>query len=363
MALIGFVMVAEPGHLNPTFKLAKELRMKGHQIRYFGPAQVEKYIRTQGFQLISIPFNFHRYGEEPPDIINVEQLVREIAGSFEDSQVDFLLVDPFLTLVAKIACQMKVPMAFLSIALRFPYIFDDKTYDIVAEHKPAVIFLCPQEFAYPHAVKTVGRCFYIEPSVDIQRKEAEFPWGVINKNKPLIYCSIGTQGNRYPEARQFLQSVIDAHRIRQDRQLVLTLGGQLSNQEYSDVPSNVVMVDQAPQLKILRKASVVITHGGLGTVKECILFGAPMIVYPFDSDQPLNASKIVSNGLGLRGDPRNTSAEQINSLIDQVTNDFSFRARVEALGRKFREIEHSGVGAYTIEQLIRGHNIKPVPRN
>jgi UDP:flavonoid glycosyltransferase YjiC (YdhE family) len=390
MATIGFVMLPEPGHLNPSFKLAKGLRLRGHQICYFGPIGTDGYVDLQGFRFIAIPECFYplasrlrllerscetaatasskeyltldecgrpvlagdQVKDEGEARAFVEIAVKTLAGKFTDSRVDMLIFDPTLPFISIVACLANIRTAFLSTSLLFPFTFEGVVDHPLTYPDLPALFLCPHEFAYPHAAPRERQCYYIESSVDMQRREGDLP-GEITKDKPLIYCSLGSQNHRYPEAKQVFQAVIDAHRARPDWQLVLATGDRFGIQDFHDIPPNAILVKQAPQLKILRQASVMITHGGLGTVKECILFGVPMIVFPFDVDQPLNASRVVSHGLGLSGNPRTVSADQVNTYIDRINNDLSLKARIETLSRRFQEIEYSGVGAQTIDQLLK----------
>src|SRR5580692_4466296 len=56
---------------------------------------------------------------------------------------------------------------------------------------------------------------------------------------------------------------------------------------------NVTVFKWAPQVEVLQLSAIAIIHGGLGTVKECIYHGVPMIVLPDGYDQPANAARIV----------------------------------------------------------------------
>jgi UDP:flavonoid glycosyltransferase YjiC (YdhE family) len=96
-----------------------------------------------------------------------------------------------------------------------------------------------------------------------------------------------------------------------------------------------------------------INHGGLGAVKECILFGVPMIVFPCRWDQPHNAARVVYHGLGVRGNINDASVEQIHSLIDVVDKDPKFKSRIDAMSKTFHEIENSGRGVQMVESILR----------
>lgn len=60
--------------------------------------------------------------------------------------------------------------------------------------------------------------------------------------------------------------------------------------------------DFIPQIDILKYADLMITHGGLGSIKECMDAGVPLLVVPINQelDQPGNAARIEANGLGKR---------------------------------------------------------------
>src|SRR5258706_8121639 len=51
---ITFLMVPESGHLNPTFKIARQLKAHGHKVWYAGVADFEDHIRSLGFGFIAI---------------------------------------------------------------------------------------------------------------------------------------------------------------------------------------------------------------------------------------------------------------------------------------------------------------------
>jgi MGT family glycosyltransferase len=214
------------------------------------------------------------------------------------------------------------------------------------------LILCPEEFDLPRLRKN-NRIRYIGACVDLDRKENQpFPWERISSDKKLIYCALGTLTHRFGEAKVFLQTIIDAISSKEDWQLVMSVGQHLSVDDFEPIPPNVILVNRAPQLEILNSASIVITHGGLNTIKESILAAVPMIIFPWS--RPLNAVRVVYHGLGLMGDVETISVEQIQSMIETIDRDPSFKARLESMREKFIEAENSDAGVTAVESFLPG---------
>jgi MGT family glycosyltransferase len=215
-----------------------------------------------------------------------------------------------------------------------------------------IIVLCPQEIDFGCAQRK-SNYYYLEASIETERKEAHaFRWDGVDESKPLIYCSFGSQCHQYEQSEGLFRAIIEAMRERPGWQLILSVGPYLNMSDFQPIPENVLLVKWAPQLEMLERASIMITHGGLGGVKEAIFFGVPMIVFPCRWDQPHNAARVVYHGIGVRGNINDASVEQIHSLIDAVDKDPMFKSRVDAMSRAFREIENSGVGVSAVEKII-----------
>jgi UDP:flavonoid glycosyltransferase YjiC (YdhE family) len=216
------------------------------------------------------------------------------------------------------------------------------------------LVLCPKELDFPRPEKSARH--YIEASVDFERTANSFPWEKLDAGKSLLYCSLGTQSHVYDRkaGKRFLQQVVDAVAARPGWQLVLSIGSHLNDADFHSLAPDTIVVKDAPQLEVLKRASLMITHGGLNSIKECIFNGVPMIVFPLTKDQPGNAARVVYNGLGLMGDVRKATAAQVGALIDAVGRDPSFKIRLEEMRRRFREVEDSGVGVRTVESFLGG---------
>ena len=66
-------------------------------------------------------------------------------------------------------------------------------------------------------------------------------------------------------------------------QLIVSVSNYINVEDFH-VPENTIIVNKAPQLALLEKASLAIIQAGAHTIKECIFFGVPMIVSPVIAD-------------------------------------------------------------------------------
>jgi zeaxanthin glucosyltransferase len=135
--------------------------------------------------------------------------------------------------------------------------------------------------------------------------------------------------------------------------LLLSLGRHLRVEELGTLPPNVHATASVPQLAVLERARVMVTHGGLGSVKECIQFGVPMLVIPLAIDQPGNAARVAYHGLGLHGDVT-SSTDELSELLAAVLGDARYRTRTLAMQTRFREVEGAMRGADLVEAMASG---------
>jgi UDP:flavonoid glycosyltransferase YjiC (YdhE family) len=136
------------------------------------------------------------------------------------------------------------------------------------------------------------------------------------KGRPLVYCSLGTGAGRYAGAERFLHRVIAAAQGQQWNLIITT--GDFPLEQFAKLPSNVAVFQTIPQLTVLRKAHLMITHGGMNSIAECVLLGVPMLVYPgtHEIDQAGNAARTVYYRLGVKGRMRVENTPRIRTKIN-----------------------------------------------
>lgn len=192
--------------------------------------------------------------------------------------------------------------------------------------------MCP-EFDFPRV--NLPRNIHYIGSLGTARRSAkgdDFPWDRLD-GRPLIFASLGTATPR--KNPPVLRRILDACEPL-DAQVVLALGKWhdkhgLANFDLGPIPANAVAVDFAPQLELLDRAALLITHAGVNTVLEAICRGVPMVSLPRSADQCGMSARIEHAGVGLSDSFSKGSVAKLRSLVQRVLVEPEFRRRAGAL--------------------------------
>jgi zeaxanthin glucosyltransferase len=213
---------------------------------------------------------------------------------------------------------------------------------------PELVF-CPDTFDFPRERTPFGARF-VEASIDNARMDSAFPWDRVDHDKPLVYCSLGSVATVKSVERvaEFYQLFMDTLRERPVLQGVVAIGNYLNTERFN-CPANVVAVNTAPQIELLKRSSAMVGHGGISSVKESIFFGVPMILIPLFYDQPGNVARVVYHHLGLRVPVKMLSKQILGRSIDQALSDGTFVRAARSMSETFQEVEQSAPSIAIIE--------------
>lgn len=218
------------------------------------------------------------------------------------------------------------------------------------------LFTCPREFDFPHMPGKItrNRC-YVGASVYPQRKEKPFYWGEIDKEKPIVYCTLGSYSKIWKYRKRLYHAVIKAVEQRPDWQLILQIADEEDIEDCQPYPRNVFVEKWIPHMQVLPHTSVIICQGGLGTVREAIYFGVPLLIYPPGRDDPGNGARAVFHNLGAMGNMRKVTPGEIINRVDRLMNDPLIRESSKKMEKVFREQENCQAGVDFIETFLSRH--------
>jgi MGT family glycosyltransferase len=148
----------------------------------------------------------------------------------------------------------------------------------------------------------------------------------------------------------------------EDVQVVLSVGKNIGPENLGRIPSNTIVVRSAPQIELLKRAALCITHAGLNTVLESLAHRVPMVAIPIGYDQPGTAARIAHHGVGEFIELDDLTTERLRGLIEKVLQDPSYRQRADYFQKVISKTRGLDVAADIIEQAFQKYQTE-VPRD
>ena len=152
-------------------------------------------------------------------------------------------------------------------------------------------------------------------------------------------------------SREVFRTIVEAA-YAPGRQIVLSIGAHLTSEELGTVPPNVIVVNHAPQLEILQRAHLCITHAGLNTVLEALAQGVPLVAIPVAYDQPGVAARIKHSRTGLYTPLHQLTVEGLRQQVDEVLDNPVYREQAQRLQNVIRQRNGLKLAADIIEQAF-----------
>jgi zeaxanthin glucosyltransferase len=135
-------------------------------------------------------------------------------------------------------------------------------------------------------------------------------------------------------------------------QLVISLGGGLEPERLGTLAGDPIVVSYAPQLEIVKRAAVVITHAGLNTVLESLAEGVPLVALPLGNDQPGVAARVKARGAGLVIRRQRLTVRKLRAAVRCVLEDGRYRDSAQWLKNAFRKFDGLARAADVIEEAL-----------
>jgi MGT family glycosyltransferase len=206
---------------------------------------------------------------------------------------------------------------------------------------------CPREFDFENS-HWPKQFQYAGPFHDGKgRPEANFPWDQLT-GEPIVYASMGTIQNGNADVFRTIAAAV----AKKDAQPVISIGNVLRPEQIGPVPKNAIVVNQAPQLELLKKASVCITHAGFNTVLEALTQGVPQIAIPVTNEQPGIAARIAGKKTGKTTSLDDLNASNLSALLDEVVNNPIYRDNSRSIQKAIAKKNGLSVAADLLEQAF-----------
>jgi MGT family glycosyltransferase len=369
------------GNLVSTLGIAQRLAQRGHDVRLLGHTSIQHRCGGRGWRFLA----FHHTAnvdsavatnvEAEPKVLSDQlwfnaSVARDVAEELERERADVVLADCLLMGALSAGQAAGIPTAALFSTTVAPFRAGPMV-EMVRPYIPAInamraefglsavegmadvhdacalsIVAMPKEFEPEMTLPP--NATYVGPVLDGPDLSARADQlEVADGPEPLVVVSLSTS---YQDQAPVLQRLIDACAELPVR-LVATTGPAVDPDSIKSA-ANARVVRFVPHRALLRHASLVITHAGLGTVMTALSHGVPLVCVPMGRDQFFNASRVAALGAG-RIVALDADAESIRTAVVGVLGDPRSR---DGAKRMANVIASYGGAAAAVSELERLKN-------
>lgn len=414
MTHFGLICPASTGHLNTMLPLGQELKRRGHRVTMIGMLDAEAKTLAAGLEFLAFSPEEFPKGAMAESLHKLSKLsgltafrytiklfkegtnalLRDAPQIIKNAGIDALLIDQASS-GGSIADFLNIPFVTICSAVVFnqdenvpPYFTNWKystawwaklrnqagyalykrliklVMEVVAKYRRqwnlplysqpgdaysqlAQISHQPAELEFPRENLPQWFHFTGPYHYSSSREPVSFPWDKLT-GKPLIYASMGTLQNRLVDVFYKIAAACDGL----DAQLVISLGGSATPESLPNLPGSPLVVEYAPQLELLRKATLTITHAGMNTTLECLNNAVPMVAIPVTNDQPGVAARIAWTGAGEVVPLKQITVPRLQKAISQVLTQPSYKENALRLQKAINTAGGVTRAADIIEQVV-----------
>jgi MGT family glycosyltransferase len=383
------------GHLNPLLAMVGELTRRGVEVDVWGTERWRKAVEASGAWLRPLPA-LERFEalDSRLGMFAFAELLASVAlettpalsEALQRSRPDLVVYDAMTPCGAFVARALRLPAvatyaSFGNVPERSPL---PPVPVLLAVHGPrhlpanlgrffrrralmaqALDRYGVDQLAFPNVVSSPADCnivftsepfqifrdrlderfHFVGPCIGARGDPGDFPLAELDGQK-VVYVSLGTV---FHSDLTFFRRCLEA--FGQGFKLVMSVGATNDPAALGPLPPGCIVRRHVPQLEVLKRAALCVTHGGMNSVNEAMLERVPMVVAPQAADQFLVARRVKELGLGARLGPRLPSAARLRAMGEAVMADGGVRAKLAELSSSLM----AGGGAAKAAELALAH--------
>jgi len=192
---------------------------------------------------------------------------------------------------------------------------------------------------WPAGVEVTGPMAFELPHPEIALPPGE---------EPLVLVAPSTA---HDSGNRLVRTALEA--LAEEPVRVVATTNRVVPQRPIDVPANAILVDWLSYSQLMPAASLVISHGGHGTVARALGAGTPVLICPIVGDMSETAMRVAWAGVGLSLPWRLCRPAPLRWTAGRLLQDRSFAERAGELAVWNREHDGAERGAVLVERLAR----------
>lgn len=228
----------------------------------------------------------------------------------------------------------------------------DDLYQLMQSRGALNVVYTSREFQPNAGALDPARYKFIGPAVTARADAPAFPFEQLD-GRPMILVSLGTAFNRQPA---FYRACVDAF-AGAPWQIVMAVGADRSALMPGALPPNFIARASVPQLELLKRATVFLTHGGMNSVNEALYYDVPPVMVPQGGDHAWIAGRVCELGAGIRIERGEVTAKRLRGAIQAVLETPSYAQAARRVGASLRATGGPVQAADEIFAFKRGYDI------
>ncbi|WP_339192360.1 macrolide family glycosyltransferase [Bacillus sp. FSL K6-1003] len=381
---ISIINIPAYGHVNPTLALVEKLCEKGHRVTYATTEEFAASVQQAGAEALIYHTSLNidpkqiremiEKNETPISILKESlSILPQLEDLYQNDHPDLIIYD-FIALAGKLfADKLHIPVIKLCSSYAQNESFQLGSEDMLLKMKeaeaefkayleqeqlPAVSF---EQLAVPEALNIVfmpksfqiqhetfdDRFCFVGPSLGKRTEQESLE--IEKGDGPLMLISLGTAFNAWPE---FYKMCIEAFR-NSSWQVIMSVGKTIDPESLDEIPANFTIRQSVPQLEVLAKADLFISHGGMNSTMEAMNAGVPLVVIPQMYEQELTAKRVDELGLGVYLQKEEVTVSRLQEAVQAVSGDQEVLSRVKNMQKDVKEAGGAERAAAEIEAFIK----------
>jgi len=180
---------------------------------------------------------------------------------------------------------------------------------------------------------------------ELRHPEVSLPSG----DEPLVLVAPSTSqdpGNR------LVRSALEALAGLPVRVIATT--NRVGRIDPSEVPRNAMLLDWVSYSQVMPLASLVICHGGHGTIARALAEGVPVLACPIAGDMNENATRVAWAGAGLAIRWSLVGPRTVRWAASEILGEKAFAQRAAGFEEWSQEHDGPAIGAGLVEEMVEG---------
>ena len=206
--------------------------------------------------------------------------------------------------------------------------------DAFAETGDVVLLNYPGELHDPERTALLPPHAFLGSAVRTEVPDPQVEAWLGESDEPIAYVSLGS----FLSVRSDVLAVVAKALRRLDIRVAFALGST-PREALGELPASWLVRETLPQVRLLGRSALAVSHGGNNSVTEALTAGVPLLLLPLSTDQFAGAAAIEEAGIGEALDPNATTPDEVTAAARRLLSlGGASRARLDRISADLRGV-------------------------